>query len=205
MESLTSSSRRLRIGLTGGIGSGKSTVAERLVQLGAGLIDTDAIARQLSSRDGAAIPALREVFGPGLLGADGSLDRAAMRALVFSDATAKQKLEAVMHPLINQKAQRQAEATAANVLVFDVPLLAESPHWRDRVDRVLVIDCTTQTQLVRVQRRPGWTLEAVQRVIASQATRESRRAVADAVIYNDDIDLAGLEAAVTRLWQQWHP
>ncbi len=193
----------LRIGLTGGIGSGKSTVAAMLAQRGAAIIDTDAIARRLTVAGGAAMPALRQAFGTAICAADGALDRDAVRSLVFSDASAKQRLVAVLHPLIGAEAHGEAAAATSAVLVFDVPLLAESPHWRQRVDRVLVVDCGQATQITRVLQRPGWTRDAAERVIASQASRAARRAIADAVIANDGIDLAALEAAVDTVWHLW--
>jgi dephospho-CoA kinase len=196
----------LRIGLTGGIGSGKSTVARLLAAQGAAVIDTDAIARQLTLPGGAAMPAIAEAFGPGMLAADGALDRQRMRTLVFEQPSAKRQLEAILHPMIGAETARQADAAVAagaSVLVFDVPLLVESGHWRARVDRVLVVDCTADTQVARVMARSGWTDAAVRAVIAQQATREQRRAVADAVILNDGITLAALSDAVNALWQRW--
>jgi dephospho-CoA kinase len=196
--------RPLKIGLTGGIGSGKSTVAAALVQLGAALIDTDAIARALTAIGGAAIPALKREFGDAAIGPDGSLDRAAMRSRAFADAAVRQRLEAVLHPLIGVQAQRQADASTSPVLVFDVPLLAESKHWRARVHRVLVVDCGTDTQLQRVATRPGWTRESAANAIAAQAPREARRAIADAVIFNDGITLPELQAHTEALWRLWN-
>ncbi len=194
----------LRIGLTGGIGSGKSTVATLLARHGAAVIDTDAIAHRLSAANGAAIPALRAAFGDAIVGSDGAMDRNAMRTLAFSDPTAKARLEAVLHPMIATEVEREAAAAAnCGTLVFDVPLLAESPHWRARVDRILVIDCDPETQIARVVRRPGWFRDAAERVIAGQASRAARRAIADAVIFNDSIDLAALEVQVDRVWRQW--
>ena len=194
----------LRIGLTGGIGSGKSTVAAMLVPLGATLIDTDAISRSLTAAAGAALPALRRKFGDAIFNADGSLDRAAMRTLAFADTTVRQRLEAVLHPLIGAEAKRQADAAAGPALVFDVPLLAESKHWRTRVDRVLVVDCSIETQIDRVTARPGWTHEAAANATAAQATREARRAIADAVIFNDGITLTELQAHTEALWRLWN-
>jgi dephospho-CoA kinase len=198
---------RLQIGLTGGIGSGKSTVARMLVACGAQLVDTDAIARTLTAPGGAAMPALLALFGPHVVAADGALDRDAMRQRVFADAGAKRQLEAILHPLIGSEALRQAAEGAAGPLVFDVPLLAESQGlrpWRARVQRVLVVDCSVETQIARVLTRPGWTAEAAQRVIAQQATRAQRRSVADAVIANEGPSLAQLEAEVRALWALWH-
>ena len=191
------------IGLTGGIGSGKSTVAALLVGCGAHLVDTDAIARALTQAGGAAMPALREAFGPSAIASDGALDRAHMRALVFTDALAKARLEAILHPLIGQEAHRQATLAGDRPVVYDVPLLTESLHWRSRVARVLVVDCSVHTQAARVVLRPGWTAAAAQGLIAQQATREARRAIADAVIHNEGISLAELAQAVHTLWALW--
>jgi dephospho-CoA kinase len=196
--------RRLTIGLTGGIGSGKSTVAAMLVAEGAALVDTDAIARALTAPGGAAMPALIASFGAAITGPDGALDRDAMRRLAFADPHTKRRLEAVLHPMIGAQAQRDADAAASDVVVFDVPLLTESAHWRARVDRVLVIDCSETTQIERVLRRPGWTREVVERVVAQQAPRAARRAIADAVIHNDEgLALETLAHAVRRLLTRW--
>ncbi len=194
----------LRIGLTGGIGSGKSTVAAQLQALGAGLVDTDAIARQLTAPGGRAMPAIAEAFGAGAVAADGSLDRARMRELAFGDPTAKARLQALLHPLIGEECERQAAAHGeVPALVFDVPLLVESRRWRERVDRVLVVDASEDTQLRRVVARSGWPAETVRAVIAQQATRAERRAVADAVIHNEELGLDDLALCVQSLWQRW--
>jgi len=195
--------RGWRLGLTGGIGSGKSTVAARLAALGACVVDTDAIARELTAAGGAAISALREAFGAQAIGADGALARAHLRARVFRDPDARARLEAVLHPLIGAEASRRAEAAGGQPVVFDVPLLAESAHWRARVQRVLVVDCSAATQVERVVRRSGWNADEVRRVIAQQASRERRRAIADAVIDNDGPALAALHAEVDALWRHW--
>jgi dephospho-CoA kinase len=198
----------LTIGLTGGIGSGKSTVARMLVACGGHLVDTDAIARALTQPGGAAMPALREGFGSPALAADGSLNRDHMRQLVFEDPQAKSRLEAVLHPLIGLEATRQATLAAGRPVIFDVPLLAESKGpraWRHRVDRVLVIDCLEDTQAARVTLRPGWSESAARSVIAQQATRAARRSVADAVIFNDGISMEALQTAVNLVWQNWGP
>jgi dephospho-CoA kinase len=194
---------RLHIGLTGGIGSGKSTVARYMVARGATLVDTDAIARTLSSAGGAALPALLDTFGAQALDKHGALDRAYMRRLVFDDHAAKAQLEAILHPLIGQEALRQATAASTACVVFDVPLLAESGHWRARVDRVLVIDCTPSTQIERVMQRSGWTRATVEAVIAQQASRATRRAAADAVIHNDALSLTALQACARQLLSSW--
>lgn len=193
----------LRIGLTGGIGSGKTTVAALLVTRGAALVDTDAIARALTLAGGAAIDAVRAAFGDAAIDTNGAMDRAYMRALAFSDPDARRRLEAILHPLIGLETQRQARAVPAPVVVFDVPLLVESGRWRDQVDRVLVIDCNESTQVSRVVARSGWTAQAVEAVIAQQAPRALRRACADAIIFNDGIAAAQLAQAVDSLWQHW--
>ena len=188
------------------IGSGKSTVAALLVQCGATLVDTDAIARQFALPGGAAMAGIRESFGAGFVDAAGGLDRARMRELAFSDSNARRRLEAILHPLIGIESERQAGTSVAPVVVFDVPLLVESRHWRTRVHKVLVVDCTEATQVSRVVTRSGWSAEAVQAVIAQQATRAARRACADAVIFNDGIGADQLDAEVSSLWHQWtHP
>jgi dephospho-CoA kinase len=194
----------MRIGLTGGIGSGKSTVAAAWVALGATLVDSDAIARAVAQPGGAAMPAIEAAFGPAVIAADGGLDRAAMRTLVFSDAKAKQRLEAILHPLIGAECERQAAAAApGQPIVFDVPLLVEAKRWRSIVDRVLVVDASEETQLARVVARSAWSPEAVRAVIAQQATRSARRAAADAVIFNEGLSLSALAAEVRALWDRW--
>jgi len=197
--------RGLRIGLTGGIGSGKSTVAGMLVQLGAVLIDTDAIARALAAPGGEAIGPLRQAFGAEAIDASGALDRARMRELVFTDPSAKAKLEAIIHPLIGQESARQEIAAGHAPIVFDVPLLVESPRWRGRVDRVLVVDCPEDLQVERVMQRSGWARDTVAAVVAQQAPRAKRRAAADAIIFNSQLSLPDLADAVTMLWNHWSP
>jgi dephospho-CoA kinase len=194
----------LKIGLTGGIGSGKSTVARRLAALGALLVDTDALAHALTAPGGAALPAIAAAFGADMLTADGAMDRARMRALVFGQAAERLRLEAILHPMIAEATRAQASrASAGQTIVFDVPLLAESASWRARVDRIVVVDCAEATQVARVVQRSGWTAEAVERTIAQQASRAQRRAIADAVIVNDDLSLAQLDAEVDALWAAW--
>jgi len=192
-----------RIGLTGGIGSGKSAVATVWVAKGATLVDTDAIARSLTGPGGAAMPSVRAEFGGRLIDASGALDRDRMRELAFSDPTSKRRLEAILHPLIGAEAMAQAARSESRVIVFDVPLLAESMHWRGRCDRILVVDCSEQTQIERVMRRSGWHAEQVHRVIAQQAPRAARRAIADAIIHNDRQPLEALRHAVDALWALW--
>ena len=192
-----------RVGLTGGIGSGKSTVAALLVKHGATLIDADAIAREIAQPGGVAVAAIREAFGPKALDASGGLDRAAMRARAFADPVIKRRLEAILHPLIGLETQRRDDAAGDAVRAFDVPLLAESAHWRGRVGRVLVVDCSEVTQIARVTQRAGWSVDTVQAVVAQQASRGRRRACADAVIHNDGISLDELAAQVAALWTAW--
>ena len=203
MDGAGLSSPRLRIGLTGGIGSGKSTVARLLAQHGAAVVDTDLIARELTLSGGAAIDAIAQAFGAELIAATGALDRARMRELVFADATAKQRLEAILHPLIGIETERQAGATDAAGVVFDVPLLVESGRWRAKVDKVLVVDCHEAMQIERVVARSGWTAEAVQAVIDQQASRGQRRGCADAVIFNDALTPEQLADQVRSVWQRW--
>ena len=188
-----------RIGLTGGIGSGKSTVAGMLAAQGAAIIDADAISRQLTAAGGAALPAIAAAFGSGCINAAGAMDRDAVRTLVFSDPDAKRRLEAIIHPLVASETVRQAsaaEAAGAPCIVFDVPLLVESGRWRGQLQQVLVIDCSAEQQISRVMRRSGWTREAVQQVMAGQARREQRLAAADICIYNEAVSLAELELLV---------
>jgi len=193
-----------RIGLTGGIGSGKSTVAGLLVAEGAVLVDTDAIARRIAEPGGIAMPALEARFGAAVLRPDGGLDRARMREIVFQDAEAKRALEGILHPLIGAETRREAaDAGPDATVVFDVPLLVESGRWRALVERVLVVDATEATQLRRVVARSGWTPEAVRAVIAQQAPRALRRAAADAVIDNESLTLEELAAQVRGLWKRW--
>jgi dephospho-CoA kinase len=195
-----------RIGLTGGIGSGKSTVAQELRELGAEVIDADQLAREVSAPHGPAIELLRKRFGARSIGADGGMDRAWMRALAFADPGARRALEAIVHPLVEQATQaRVARAAPGAVIVFEVPLLVESGRWRTRVDRILVIDCDETTQVARVTQRPGWAADTARQVIQQQATRAARRSVADAVIDNTRLTRAELSAQVHALWAWWHP
>jgi dephospho-CoA kinase len=193
----------LAIGLTGGIGSGKSTVATMLVECGAVLVDTDAIAHALTAPAGAAISALVDEFGADIVAADGSMDRDTMRARVFADASTKLRLQAILHPMIGIEAQRQAAVAGEGPVVFDVPLLTESSVWRRRVHRVLVVDCLEGTQVRRVVQRSGWAEDQVRRVIAQQASRVARCAIADAVIFNDALSREDLAGEVRQLWDWW--
>lgn len=187
------------LGLTGGIGSGKTTVSAMLVARGAALVDADANARAVTAAGGAAIEPIRAAFGAALIGADGALDRARMRELVFREPQAKAALEAIVHPLVGALGRQQHAAAAAAgrpCLVYDIPLLVESGRWRAQLDAVLVVDCRPETQVARVGARSGLAPEAVQAIIAAQAPRALRLAAADTVIYNDGISLAQLRIEV---------
>ena len=191
-------SRPIRLGLTGGIGSGKSTVGSFLALQGAALVDADQIAREVTGPQGAAMPDIRAVFGDAYIDATGALDRSRMRQLAFTRPEARAQLEGIVHPLVSLhsdlKAQQAAERGCA-VIVFDIPLLAESGRWARRLDAVVVVDCSAETQIERVMLRNGLAREVVQGIIASQATRRARRAVADVVIANDrDCSLDELHA-----------
>ncbi len=191
-----------KLGLTGGIGSGKSTVAAMLADLGAQVLDADAISHKVTAPGGDAIDAIRHEFGAHFIKQDGSLDRAQMRSLIYADVCARERLQAIIHPLVNDEISR-LEAQAINekcpCLVFDIPLLVESKHWRARVDHILVVDCSIQTQIQRVVGRSGLTVPEVQAIISHQASRNERLACADDVIANDDTDLDALRAKVYQL------
>jgi dephospho-CoA kinase len=194
------------VGLTGGIGSGKSTVAHTLVQLGAHLVDTDAISRSLTAPGGAAIAAIAQAFGPGMIDTTGAMDRQAMRTLAFSQPEALKQLEGILHPLIGQiSGEQAAQAKPDQRIVFDVPLLVESGRrWRDIVDRIVVVDCLPETQVQRVMARSGWAREAVEAVLAKQASREQRLAAADDVLNNEGVSLDELRRQVLSLWDLWN-
>ena len=195
-------SQGLRLGLTGGIGSGKSTVAALLAKMGAAVLDADAISRALTAPQGLAIDPILQVFGAEFITPAGALDRERMRALVFADPGAKQRLEAIIHPLVGQETSRQAlaaQASGKRCLVFDVPLLIESGHWRQKLDQVLVVDCLPETQISRVMARSALSREAVLAIMASQASRAARLHAADAVIFNDTLTLDDLKAQVRAL------
>lgn len=203
--STSPSSRTWRIGLTGGIGSGKSTVAGMLRELGAAVIDADAISRGLTAAGGAALPEIARQFGTHMIGADGALDRSAMRQLVFADPAARQRLEAIIHPLVGQQTAERAQTALAQgcrVLVHDVPLLVEAgERWRRQLDRVWVVDCEEATQRQRVMARSGLSAAEVQAIIDQQARRQQRLACADGVIRNEGLDLAALREQVQQAWQ----
>ncbi len=195
-----------RIGLTGGIGSGKSTVARTLADCGAAVIDADAISRQLTAAGGSAIRSIADQFGDHLINARGAMDRDLMRQLAFNDPAVRQQLEAIIHPLVRAETLRQAEraiASACTCIVFDIPLLVESGRWRKQLDQVLVVDCSEAIQVARVTAREvgskGWTPQAVEKVIAGQATRAQRLAAADICIYNEGLSLDALALLVRQL------
>jgi dephospho-CoA kinase len=192
-----------RLGLTGGIGSGKSTVAAMLVDRGAVLIDADALSRASTAAGGSAMHEIRATFGDNFVNADGALNRERMREHVFADPSAKARLESIVHPLVRAEIDRQCASLARGVALLDLPLLVESRAWRERVDAVWVVDCEPETQIQRVMNRNGWTREQVHAVLASQSSRETRLAAADAVIANGaDTTLDVLQLQVANLWEQ---
>ena len=195
----------LIVGLTGGIGSGKSAAAAVFAELGAAVVDADVIAHELTAANGAAMPAIRNAFGADVLAPDGALDRTAMRRLVFSDAAAKGRLEAILHPLIHAESQRRCArglAGGAPYVVLVVPLLVESGTYRDRVTRVLVVDCAEKTQVARVMARNGMTSEEVRRIMATQATRAERLTAADDTVDNDS-DMSALRIRIEALHRKY--
>ena len=175
---------RLVVGLTGGIGSGKSMVASRLQALGATVVDTDEISRSLTAAHGEAMPHLKEAFGAAFVTPEGALDREAMRALAFSDAAARARLEAILHPAIRTRADRDLEAATGPYAVVVVPLLFETRGYTDRVDRVLVVDCPEALQRSRTRNRAGLAEEAVDAVMRAQWPRWRRLQCADDVLWN---------------------
>lgn len=192
----------VRLGLTGGIGSGKSTVAALLVELGATLIDADAISRASTAAGGSAIEAVRAAFGDEFITADQAMDRDRMRARIFADPTARTQLEAIIHPIVRAEIDQQLAALPRGVAVLDLPLLAESSAWRERCDLIWVVDCAPETQIRRVMQRNGWPRSQVEAVLAAQARREQRLAIADCVINNEGVTLDELGAQVRQQWQQ---
>lgn len=190
------------IGLTGGIGSGKSSAAEDFAALGAGIVDTDAIAHELTRPDGAAIAPLMAEFGSEYIAADGSLDRSRMRQLVFSDRDAKRRLEAVLHPLIRQETSARLAAATAPYVVLVVPLLLETGAYHEVVRRVLVVDCSEATQIARTMSRSGLGESDVRAIMAAQLPRAERIARADDVISNEG-DRDALREQVRSLHQRY--
>jgi dephospho-CoA kinase len=177
---------KFSVGLTGGIGCGKTTVADLFAARGAAIIDTDQIAHSLTAPHGAAMPALVAEFGPEYATPEGALDRARMRALVFADPGARARLEAVLHPRIREATAAAALLASGPYVIFVVPLLIESGTWRGRVARVLAIDCPEEVQIARVMARSGLPESQVRAIMAAQVTRAERRAAADDIILNDD-------------------
>ena len=192
----------VRLGLTGGIGSGKTTVAGFFLAHGATLIDADAISRQATAAGGLAIPAIADSFGADYITPEGALDRVRMRQASFSDAQARSRLEAIIHPLVGQESARleaESSASGARCIVFDIPLLVESRRWRQRVDQVLVVDCPQAAQIERVMARSALTRDEVDKIIASQAPRLERLRAADIVLFNAGISLEQVAAYVGQL------
>lgn len=191
-----------RIGLTGGIGSGKSTVAQGLADCGAFIIDADAISRQLTASGGIAVAAIAERFGQRYITPDGAMNRELMRQLAFAETSARAQLESIIHPLVRSETLAQtvrAIAAGSACLVFDIPLLVESGRWRQQLDRIVVVDCSEATQVDRVMARSGLSREAVGNIIGGQATRLKRLAVADSCIFNDNLSLEELAILVRQL------
>jgi dephospho-CoA kinase len=189
---------RFSIGLTGGIGSGKSLVADMFAARGAAIIDADLIAHQLTTPEGLAIPAIRTAFGDGFLTSDGAMDRAKMREHVFADPIAKKRLESILHPLIRSETIRAAARAQGAYLIYVIPLLIESGGWKERFSRILVVDCPETLQISRVMRRNGLDEAQVRAIMAAQVSREARLAAANDVIVNDG-DMATLIPEVDRL------
>jgi dephospho-CoA kinase len=190
------------IALTGGIGSGKSSVADVFAELGATVIDTDAIAHRLTAPGNPGARVIAEQFGAAYLRADGALDRDRMRELVFNDAAAKKKLEGLLHPLIRAEVEVAVRAAQAAYVVIVVPLLVETGAYRELAQRTLVVDCDEQQQIARVRRRSGLTEESIRKIMAAQASRAERVARADDVIVND-ADLATLRQRSNALHQRY--
>lgn len=188
-----------RLGLTGGIGSGKSTVADIFAALGAKVIDADAISRSLTAPHGAAMSMIKQQFGDTMVNADGSLNRERMRGLVFADINAKKNLETIIHPLVQREIQRQdkiAVSQGVKLVVYDIPLLVESQNWRPILDLVFVIDCLVSTQLERVMRRNSFKQEDIEKIISTQANRKMRNKSADILVFNDSISIEQLRQQV---------
>jgi dephospho-CoA kinase len=197
---------RLVVGLTGGIGSGKSAAADEFARLGATVVDTDAIAHELTGPGGAAVAGVRRLFGDALVDAEGAMDRKRMRELVFADAEKKRRLEALLHPMIRAESERRIAAAfqenAGPYVVHVVPLLVESSDFRERYRRVLVVDCPEAVQVARVRQRSGLAEADIRRIIASQIQRETRLAAADDVIDNSG-SIAALQQQVRRLHEKY--
>lgn len=190
------------VGLTGGIGSGKSTVADCFAALGVPVIDTDVIARELTAPGGAALEAIRAVFGATVMQADGTLDRAALRRRVFSDSAARHQLEAILHPRIRQVVEQKLATLTAPYALIVIPLLVETGGYRDVLNRVLVVDCPEAVQIARVRARSGLAHGEIKAILAAQAGRAERLAAADDIIVNT-ASLEALRAEVAALHQRY--
>lgn len=190
------------VGLTGGIGSGKSTVAEAFVALGAGLVDTDQIAHELTATEGAAMPALRAAFGEEILTENGALNRSQMRQIIFTDPAAKIRLEGILHPLIQQISAERCRRAEAPYVILAVPLLLELGNYRSRCQRIVVVDCPEKLQIERVMARNGLPREEVERIMQSQASRATRLSIADDVITNSG-ERSDLSIQVEKLHQRY--
>lgn len=197
--------KQFKIGLTGGIGSGKSTVTKLLENLGVVIIDADKISRASTASGGEAIEAIRVAFGDAMIDDTGALDRAKMRELVFQEADARQRLEAIVHPIIQAHMRIQAEQATSAYVVYDIPLLIESvERYRPQFKRICVVDCDEETQISRVQSRSQLTVDEIRRIIASQASRADRLVHADDVIHNGvGVDLAELQRQVHQMHECW--
>jgi len=196
----------VKLGLTGGIGSGKSTVAALLAEQGAGVIDADAISRATTAPCGSAIPLIRIQFGDVFVTPDGALDRERMRSHVFNDPKAKKQLEAIIHPLVLEAISEQTTLLVQSgkpCIVYDIPLLVESGHWRKSLAKVLVVDCDPQTQVQRVANRNALPSTEILKIIAAQTPRLNRLAAADIVLLNDAISLQELAAQVHEIGMQF--
>ncbi|MBU0589328.1 MAG: dephospho-CoA kinase [Gammaproteobacteria bacterium] len=192
----------MRLGLTGGIGSGKSTVAHLLTQQGAALIDADALSRATTAAHGSAIKAIEARFGSAFITPLGELDRARMRTLVYQDASARHALESIVHPLVQAETTRQTEIAiqaGMHCIVYDVPLLVEAGRWRSQLDMVLVVDCPPELQIDRVMLRSGLTRTEIENIMASQASRTQRLKAADVVIFNGHQTLDELAGEVRHI------
>lgn len=194
--------RSFHVGVTGGIGSGKSSFSRALARYGAAVIDADALSRAVTATGGAAIESIRAHFGAAFIDANGALDRARMRELAFTDKSARTRLEAIIHPLVgaaSQRAAAQAHQSGQKLIVFDIPLLTESSHWAPRLDAVIVVDCMPETQIRRVIERSQLAADAVRAIMATQSPRATRLAAADVVVFNDDITLEELDTQARQI------
>jgi dephospho-CoA kinase len=190
------------IGLTGGVGSGKSTAAQIFQELGAAVVDTDEIAHDLTRPGGAAVAAIRSEFGADYISADGGLDRAKMRRLAFTDPQARKKLETILHPLIRRDSQTRIAAAQQPYVLVVVPLLLETGAYRELIGRVLVIDCDEERQIARTMKRSALSRDEVRAIMAAQLPRAKRLAAADDVLHND-ADLEALRRQVEALHEQY--